>query len=218
MVFHPKPGEHGKPVKLSKPSTPTPLDAWADPNAFAQVVPQGPMPEHINGVPISSWTDAPTTNEGWEALVSNLNFEEPDFKPVAGLKPAAGVVTVEPDGRVWAFAPSNAYGGYTATFPKGRLDGLSTRAAAIKEAYEETGLRVELIGFLVDVLRTTTCSRYYLARRIGGNPADMGWEAQAVMLLPAASTASIIDHPSDKPILKALSHAPLTLQPCGQGS
>lgn len=57
-------------------------------------------------------------------------------------------------------------------------------AGAIKEAFEETGLMVELVGFLVDVLRTTTYSRYYLARRIGGNPADMAWEAQAVMLVP----------------------------------
>jgi 8-oxo-dGTP pyrophosphatase MutT (NUDIX family) len=210
MVYHPKPGEHGKPVKLNKPSTPTALDSWADPDAFAQVVPQGPIPEHINGVRVSSWRDAPTTNGGWEEFVKNLNFDEPDFKPSAGLKPAAGVVTVEPDGRVWAFAPSNAYGGYTATFPKGRLDGLSTRAAAIKEAYEETGLQVELTGFLVDVLRTTTYSRYYLARRIGGDPADMGWEAQGVMLVPMANLEATIAHHSDKPILKALSQVYLT--------
>ena len=50
------------------------------------------------------------------------------------------VVILEDDGRVWVVHPSNGFGGYPATFPKGTLDpGMLLRAAAIREAYEESG-------------------------------------------------------------------------------
>jgi len=58
-------------------------------------------------------------------------------------------VIVEPDGRVWVVRPSNGYAGYTATFPKGRVEkGLPRQANAIREAYEKAGLKVEITGFL----------------------------------------------------------------------
>ncbi|WP_374121813.1 MULTISPECIES: NUDIX domain-containing protein [Burkholderiaceae] len=45
--------------------------------------------------------------------------------------------------------PSNGYAGYTATFPKGRVEkGLPRQANAIREAYEKAGLKVEITGFL----------------------------------------------------------------------
>ncbi|WP_238554606.1 NUDIX domain-containing protein [Paraburkholderia hospita] len=72
-------------------------------------------------------------------------------------------------------APSNGYAGYTATFPKGRVDkGLPRQANAIRAAYEESGLKVEITGFLTDAFRSLTYTRYYLARRVDGTPADMG--------------------------------------------
>jgi hypothetical protein len=51
---------------------------------------------------------------------------------------------------------------------------LSSRANAIKECFEESGLQVELTGFLCDSVRSTSVTRYYTARRLGGSPADMG--------------------------------------------
>jgi 8-oxo-dGTP pyrophosphatase MutT (NUDIX family) len=122
-----------------------------------------------------------------------------------GLAPAAGAVILEDDGRVWLVAPSNGFGGYAATFPKGRLDpGTSLPCAAVREAFEESGLRVDIVGFLVDARRTLTFTRYYIARRIGGSPARMGWESQAVHLVPLARLREVAVHPNDLPVIEAL--------------
>ena len=44
----------------------------------------------------------------------------------------------------------------------------------------------------------------WLAQRVAGNPADMGWETQAVMLVPPQHLAQVVTHPNDAPILQAL--------------
>lgn len=142
------------------------------------------MPAELNGIPLMSWGDAPTSPDGWMALTEEHPIPEPIFVAPAGYKKAAGVVLREKDGRIWLVAPSNAYGGYRATFPKGTLEEKSAQATAMAEAYEETGMHVRLLRHLVDVKRSQSFTRYYLAERIGGNPADMGWESQAVMLIP----------------------------------
>lgn len=83
------------------------------------------------------------------------------------------MVTKETDGRVWLVGPTNQFGGYELTFPKGRPDGNSLQTTALCEAYEESGLRARPLQHLVDVRRSQTYTRYYLAERIGGSPADM---------------------------------------------
>lgn len=85
------------------------------------------MPSSVNGLPVSSWNAVPESNDGWEALAAEHTVPEPDFKAPTGYKKATGVVVRELDGRIWVVAPSNAFGGYQATFPKGKMDkGLST--------------------------------------------------------------------------------------------
>lgn len=203
-VYHPKRNDKGELVEIRHPSQPTPLAAWLDPAAVATVVPGGPMPAALNGVPFANWTEVPDHLQGWQALPGQ-EVTEPDFVPHAWKDAAAGVVVEEADGRTWLFAPSNRYGGYTTTFPKGRVEqGLSLPASAFKEAFEESGLRVALTGFLADTERSQTRTRYYLARRLGGNPADMGWESQAVHLVPRERLAGFLTNPNDLPLLKAL--------------
>ncbi|MCW3476753.1 NUDIX hydrolase [Limobrevibacterium gyesilva] len=125
--------------------------------------------------------------------------------PGKGRKLSAGAVVVEPDGRVWLVEPTNHFGGYVRTFPKGRVEhGLSLRATAVREAFEETGLLVRLGRFLVDGVRTTTVTRYYLAERVGGTPVAMGWEAQAMWLAPCRRLAALAAAPADATILRAL--------------
>lgn len=141
---------------------------------------------------------------GWEALAQASLIEEPAFTPPRGLAPAAGVVIQEPDGRIWMVCPTNQFGGYEVTFPKGRRDGKGLQATAMAEAFEESGLQVRLVRHLVDVARTETYTRYYLAKRMGGTPAAMGWESQRVMLVPPAELASLPLMAPDKSVVLAL--------------
>lgn len=204
---HPRRGPQGRSVSIDSPSIPSPPEQWLDPAAIALAVPDGLVPTALNGIGFARWWEpaAWTDPACWADDPAEAAFDEPPFEPPAGLAPAAGVVTLEPDGRVWLVAPTNGYGGYKVTFPKGKLEpGLGHRASARKEAWEECGLRVALTGFLADVPRSTSHTRYYLARRIGGTPADMGWESQAVWLVPRPRLAEVLTHANDRPLLAAL--------------
>lgn len=202
---HPRPNDKGKPVKLTAPSTPTGLRTWQDAASTAAVIPDGPMPTELAGIGFDSWREAPTDNTGWERLAAQSTIDEPPFDPPKGKNAAAGVVVLEKDGRIWLVAPSNAFGGYPVTLPKGTCDpGMSLHATALREAFEESGLQVQLTGFLVDVPRSTSFTRYYLARRTGGNPADMTWESQAVLLAPVSQLPALLTNKNDAPIIKAI--------------
>lgn len=214
-LFHPRKNDEGKPVELKQPHQPTSLTSWEHQGDLATATPGSPMPAVVAGLAIATWTAAPTHAAGWEQLAKTMLFEEPSMKTVPGKPPASGAVVVDADGRVWVVSPSNGYGGYTNTFPKGKndpKDAISLRANALKEVFEESGLQVELTGFLCDSVRSISVTRYYLARRLGGNPADMGWESQAVHLVPAALLSKFASHPNDQSILKALQDKELIAQ------
>lgn len=221
-VFHPHHDDAGQPVILTTPSTPTSLACWEDPKAIARVVPNGPMPERLNGlalVPFHSG-EAASCNAPWEAANATQAqaphhgggflshaLGAPPLTLSPGKQAAAGAVVQEPDGRVWVIHPSNAFGGYRATFPKGKQEsGQSLEQTAIKEAFEEAGLIIALTRWLIDVPRSSTVCRYFLARRLGGSPADMDWESQAVSLVPIARLGEVLHHPNDQPLLEALRH------------
>jgi ADP-ribose pyrophosphatase YjhB (NUDIX family) len=206
-TFHPRQNETGQAVELKQPNQPSALVAWNNSNEIATATPNSSMPESLLGLNVASWTRAPTEAVGWEQLVTGISTDEPVMRLVTGKPPASGAVVIESDGRVWVVSPSNCFGGYTNTFPKGKLDStdvLSLRANALKEVFEETGLQVELTGFLCDSERSTSLTRYYLARRVGGNPADMGWESQAVHLVPMSLLEKFTTHHNDQQILKML--------------
>lgn len=189
------------------PSQPTALSAWEDSAQLATVIPDGQMPAGIHGVPFQSWQDAPGGSDGWTKLAAGSQFFEPTFVPRAGMRSASGAVIVEPDRRVWVVSPTNQFWGYVNTFPKGTCassERAELRAKALKEVFEECGLRVELTGFLSYSIRTRSVTRYYLARRLDGNPADMGWESQAVHLVPLAELASFVNKDVDRVLVHKL--------------
>jgi len=204
-AIHPQPNERGEPVPIARPSLPTAPATWRDPTRLATVIPLGALPPVLNGVPFSPWLDVPATNAEWAGVAGQADIAEPPFALPPSKSPAAGVVIVEDDGRVWAVAPSNRFGGYDATFPKGRVDpGAGLQATAIREAFEESGLRVEILAHLVDCVRTLTYTRFYLARRVGGNPALMGWESQAVHLVPQERLSTLLCNANDRAVIDAL--------------
>lgn len=206
IVYHPKPNDEGRPERLLSPSSEAGLDRLADPGANLVFVPGSVCGEVLNGVALAPCAMAPARELAPDP--DSLALAEPPFEPAPGLQPAAGAVVLEPDGRVWLVAPSNGYGGYRISFPKGRVEpGVSLKATAIREAWEETGLRVSLSAWLGDFARTQTCTRFYLARRTGGHPGDMGWESQAVHLATLERAAALLHRDTDRTVLAALLRA-----------
>jgi ADP-ribose pyrophosphatase YjhB (NUDIX family) len=156
----------------------------------------------LNGVPLKPWK--PPADDKWADVEGQMpGLVEPPLV-TKGKKPGSGVLIVEPDGRVWLAKPKGAYGGYKHTFPKGSQEkGLSLQANAIKEAYEETGLKVRITGHAGDFEGDTSVARYYTAVREGGTPLDHGWESEAVVLAPKGKLGQFLNKQRDKDIANA---------------
>jgi 8-oxo-dGTP pyrophosphatase MutT (NUDIX family) len=203
-TYHPQLDEHGRKHRLHAPSCEAGLEHLADPRANVTFIPGSACAIPLDGVDMS----ACPASEVDQALVragAGQAIAEPPYRLPAGKRAAAGAVVVEPDGRLWLVAPSNGFGGYLATFPKGRVEpGASLQATAIKEVWEESGLLVALTGYLGDFSRTQTFTRFYLARRVGGHPAEMGWESQAVHLATHAHARRLLNRDTDHAVLDAV--------------
>jgi 8-oxo-dGTP pyrophosphatase MutT (NUDIX family) len=145
------------------------------------------------------------TVQSWKRFRKTVK-DEPDFVLPAHLEGkkelASGVIIKEADGRIWLVEPRDNFGGYKMTYPKGRLEsGLTPAQNAVKEAYEETGLKVELTGFVGDYEKTETFTRYYVGRRVGGDPAFAHWESNRVRLLTPDEARKYLNVPVDREIL-----------------
>jgi ADP-ribose pyrophosphatase YjhB (NUDIX family) len=200
---HPCLNDKGQTVSIKHPHTASSEETWDDPEAIATFVPRGDSPDEINGIACDSWIDPPD-GEDWNEVEGQMeDLEDPPMQlPKPDLKPASGCVIEEPDGRVWLVSPTDQFGGYKNTFPKGKsIDEVTWQANAIKEAFEESGLQVRIIGLIGDVERTTSVTRYYRAVRIGGTPVDMGWESQAVHLVPIDKLSDFLDSPYDHQVI-----------------
>lgn len=196
-IYHPQRNERGERHRIDAPSCEIDLADLADPDASVTFIPGSVCADTLHGVALAPATAAPTPDAA-------SAIAEPPFVLPPGMRAAAGAVVVEPDGRLWLVAPSNAFGGYTATFPKGRAEpGLSLQATAIRETWEESGLHVVLTAWLGDFRRTQTYTRFYVARRIGGHPGAMGWESQAVHLAPPAQARALLNRSTDHAVLDA---------------
>lgn len=202
-TFHPKPDGSGRKVPIQRPHAPSPLAAWSDHSSIAIAVPGGVVPAVLNSISMTPWVDAPMTGDGWERLAATSAVDEPPFDCPAALKPAAGALVLEPDGRAWCVAPTGGFGGHEFTLPKGRCDDRSLAATAVAEVFEESGLRVRLRSFLCDVPRKQTYTRFFLAERIGGSPADVTWESQAVVLAELCGLRVLMTHPGDHEVIEA---------------
>ena len=210
-AYHPKADDHGQRVPIYEPNKPA-MAGFRDPGRVVTITPGAKLPvASLNGVAFMPWKP-PANPEDWTHVSGQAHLpDEPEPEPLKpGQQFSTGLVIMEPDGRVWLTAPTNRFGGYRATFPKGRVeaDGSSTfQSNAIKEAWEETGIKARVVGYLGDVDRKTTRTRYYLAVRESGTPTEMGWESQAVHLVPVKKLRSFLDSPIDHKVVDLLESA-----------
>ena len=179
---HPKKNNNGQEITIRAVTTPTPVNTWTDPQAIATFSTVGDRPTEWDHVRLTSW-HPPTDWKGVDGQNPSIDLAAP-FQPVDHLGTSAGVVIIGKDARILTVEPTNHFGGYVHTFPKGDCGDLSLQEAAIKHAYEKTGLKVELIDLVGDYEGDATRTRYYLARIESGNPHDMGWQTQAVSMVP----------------------------------
>lgn len=202
---HPKVDDKGQPVTITRPTQASHQSTWSDPSAVATFTPGGSAPLRLNGVNFGSWGGAKDWSKV-DGTNEQIDVDYP-FEPTRGKSVGAGVVILEPDGRVWLTKPTNEFGGYANTYPKGTAEsGLTLQQNAIKEAWEETGLKVKIVGLLGDYERTTSKARYYLAQRVGGTPSDMGWESQAIRLSPLKQARKLLNVKVDTDILDDIEH------------
>lgn len=110
-----------------------------------------------------------------------------------------GKVYESPHAMVMLVHPRNNFSGPLA-FPKGRVEkGEGLTRAAVREVWEETGVKVRPVALLrnfkagkphqpdsknPDWTGTTTVTRYYIGYIIGGHPRRYGWEADSVTFKP----------------------------------
>ena len=184
-AIHPHKNEMGDDVVIERPTLPSSVDDFNHRDRTAVVTPLSKnVPKSLNGVAFNKF-DA--TNHDWSTDSGiNKSLHEPEINTGHSTKRiASGIIMKEPDGRYWIHEPTNHFAYTEHSFPKGKLDGdLSNQANAIKETFEETGLKAKILKHIGDVERTTSIARYYLGERTGGNPAHMGWESQSVKLVP----------------------------------
>lgn len=184
---HPAMSLVGAGTFIRVPSTPTSRATYTDRDAVATFVPAQ------EGLPFKS---SPKLTTQKLKLLMKMSKDVNHFDD----GDAAGTIIFEPDGRLWIVHPTNKFVGYTSTFPKGTRDhDEDLRMTAIRETFEETGLMVVLInypgvcygegvhnGAFVKLNRASGVTYYYFAKRAMGSPSDMGWESQAVSLVPVS--------------------------------
>ncbi|PTY02560.1 hypothetical protein DB346_08410 [Verrucomicrobia bacterium LW23] len=134
-----------------------------------------PVPgESLHGIDLKPVTDRTFYERVRDAI--------PETPPLRGVKiDRVGVIIEEPDGSVWMCKPTNAFGSREYSLPSGTVEkGLTLQQNAIKEAYEETGLQIEITGHAGDFYDTNYGTgagsrpyRVYRAKRVGGAPWDV---------------------------------------------
>lgn len=184
-----------------------------------------PKPGTLNGVDF-----APAPPKFWEK-VKDVDVKEPP--PMPGKKvDRVGVMIQEPDGRVWIVSPTNAFGGRNHTIPGGTVEpGLTDQQNALKEVWEETGLQVEITGFVGDFEDSNTKKngRLYIGKRVGGAPWDAkieshiishktgkaSAESEEVKLVPPEEAAKLLHRTDDLAQLAMIHPISLDTKPDG---
>lgn len=182
--------------------------------------------ETLNGVDF-----APAPKKFWESTPDVDVKEPPPLKPIQ----RAGVLIQEPDGRIWIVRPTNEYGNRKYTLPGGGVEkGLTDQQNALKEVWEETGLQVEITGYVGDFEDSNNGNngRLYIGKRIGGQPWDAkvesfiidrktgqaAAESEEVVLVTPDQAADLLHRTDDLAQLMAVNPIKLDTPTRGAGS
>ncbi len=167
------------------------IKSWQPPSDWHDVEGQN---HDIGEPPLPSLKQRP------KSYVSKTTGQTKTFQP-PDKRLSSGVIMREPDGRTWLVKPTNGFGGYNWTFPKGGVeDGLHPQASAIKETFEETGLHARITGYAGDYHGDTSVTRMYRAERVGGHPKDKGWETEQVALAHPNDLDHMLNRSRDRKI------------------
>ena len=186
----------------------------------------------LNGVEF-----APAPPKFWEK-VKDVDVKEPLTE---SRHTRAGILIMEPDGRIWICQPTNGFGRRNHTLPGGTVEpGLTDQQNALKETWEETGLQCEITGYLGDfddanygnAGASSRTGRLYIGRRIGGAPWDAkvephiinrktgkpDAESETVKLVTPEVAAKLLHRTDDLAQLMTVAPIPLTTTVRGTGS
>lgn len=107
---------------------------------------------------------------------------------------AYGGVLFDDRGRVLLRKPTNGFAGYAWTFPKGRPEpGETPEQAALREVFEETGYRAEIIGKIPGVFVGGLSSNEFFLMRPVGEPQKPGWETEAIRWTDPKDALALIE-------------------------
>lgn len=98
---------------------------------------------------------------------------------------AYGGVLINAQGQVLLREPSNHFDGYVWTFAKGKPDPNEQPAeTALREVYEESGIRAKIIDVLPGVFNSGhSSSAFFVMREVSERRDDFSWETQTIKWL-----------------------------------
>jgi 8-oxo-dGTP pyrophosphatase MutT (NUDIX family) len=120
-----------------------------------------------------------------DTVLNNVNLHKAYSgwtEPAGGSgKVSYGVVIVDDNGNVLLREPSNHYDNYVWTHAKGKQEpGYTPYETALKEAKEETGHDVEIIGLVPGAYQGGSGTTYYLLGKAKGKPGPTDTETQQI--------------------------------------
>ncbi len=112
---------------------------------------------------------------------------------------AYGGVLISIDRKILLREPTNHYGGYAWTFAKGRPDPGETPAeAALREVFEETGYRAEILGALPDAYPGDTSTTAFFLMGPLGKQGKAGAETATTRWVGFDEAAGLIGQTTSK--------------------
>jgi len=148
----------------------------------------------LNGLDFKKWNSP----EDWSKVDGQISMK--NYNYFSGERTVgSGLIIREDDGRIWLQKPTNEFGGVKYSFPKGLLeDNLSFQSNAIKEAWEETGIKARITSFCGDKVGRYSFNRFFYAVRETGDPRDFGWETEQTLLVPLDDLYRYLNLESDR--------------------